>query len=350
MNPSDETVSKKKITFRFLNVGQGDSTHIILPNGQHMLVDMNLDHKNRGIDVQQYLSDELPSSKGKKPLHFLVNTHPHDDHIRGLGGLGNTFDIREMWHSGHERDCEKGENESYDKFVALVEELGEKAKAVTASSEQWAEVSGVTFHVFRPSCYIKPDKDKTGEEKREAIHNECMVLKVSYAGRAVMLAGDSNKAAWESIIKHYNKDGLLDSDVLHASHHGSRTFFKKKSETDEAYTEHLDTIDPDAVVISVGGNNRHDHPHKDAMDLYEDGKREIYRTDENLTVELTIDQDGHMTWATDDEDFQRKYELPDPDDGGDGDGGDSGKRNGVAEKWGAGILSKTKLGDRSPTA
>lgn len=342
-------MTKKTLTFRFLNVGQGDSTHIILPDGQHLLVDMNLDHKNHGIDVVAYLSDELPHGDKKKRLAYLVNTHPHDDHIRGMGGLGNTFEIGEMWHAGHERDCEEGENESYDKFQALVEDLGEQAIKVCAGSEPWATIGDVTFHIFRPSTYVKPDKDKTEDEKREAIHNECMVLKVSYAGRSVLLTGDSNKAAWESIVKYYNKDGLLEADVLHASHHGSRTFFKKSKE-DAAYTDHLDAIDPDAVVISVGAENEHEHPHDDALKLYNDGAHDIYRTDEHLTIVLTIDEHGTMSWETDDQEFQDTYQLPDPDDEGNGDDGKGGQRESASKSWGAPLVSKTRLGDRSPTA
>jgi len=336
----------KDIVFRFLNVGQGDSTHIILPDGQHMLVDMNLDHKNHGIDVVAYLADELQEGDEKKRLAYLVNTHPHDDHIRGMGGLGNTFEIGEMWHSGHERDCEEGENDSYDKFMALIDDLGDQAKAVCACSEPWATIGHVTFHVFRPSAYVKPDKDKTEDEKREAIHNECMVLKVSYADRLVLLVGDSNKAAWESIVKHYNEDDLLKADVLHASHHGSRTFFKKKKE-DDAWTDHLDSIDPDVVIISVGADNPHEHPHSDALKLYEDADCEIYRTDEHLTIVLTISADGTMSWTTDDQDFQDKYQLPDPDDDNDGEGG---KQESASKSWGTPLTSRTKLGDRSPTA
>ncbi len=337
-------MANKQIIFRFLNVGQGDATHIILPDGQHMLVDMNLDHKNRGIDVVAYLSDELPNGDKQKHLAYLINTHPHDDHIRGMGGLGNTFEIGEMWHSGHELDCEEGENESYDKFQALIADLGKQATAVTAGSDAWATIGDVTFHVFRPSAYVKPDKDKTEEEKRDAIHNECMVLKITYGSRSVLLTGDSSKVAWESIVKHYNTDGLLKADVLHASHHGSRTFFMK-SKGDDPYTDHLDAIDPQSVVISVGADNGYDHPHDDALNLYDNGVREIYRTDEHLSVALTINEDGTMTWAMDDQEFQDTYQLPDPDDDT-----NKGQRESTSKSWGAALTSKTKLGDRSPTA
>lgn len=331
-------MADQELVFRFLNVGQGDATHIILPGGEHMLVDMNLDRKNGGIDVGSYLSDELPNGEERKRLDYLVNTHPHDDHIRGMGGLGNQFEIGELWHSGHERDLDEGENESYDKYRKLVEEMGDDAIEVTASSDPWDVIGDVTFHVFRPSSYVKDDEDMTEEERREAIHNECMVLKISYRGRAVMLTGDSNKAAWKSIVTHYDKGGLLDADVLHASHHGSRTFFRKNKD-DDAYMDHLNTIDPDHVIISVGAENKHDHPHNDALNIYDADGRNVCRTDENLTVALTIDKRGEMSWDMDDEDFQAKYQLPDPDDDKE-----------TAREWGAPVISKTRLGDRSPTA
>jgi competence protein ComEC len=342
-------MADQKIVFRFLNVGQGDATHIVLPGGEHVLVDMNLDHKHHGIDVVEFLSDELPEGEEKKRLAYLVNTHPHDDHIRGMGGLGNHFEIGEMWHSGHERDLDEGENDSYDKFRKLVEDLGDDAREVCAGSEPWAAIDGVTFHILRPSSKVKDEDDMTAEERREAIHNECMALKVSYAGRAVILTGDSNRAAWESIVKHYDTDGLLAADVLHASHHGSRTFFKK-CEDDEPYTAHLDTMDPDYVVISVGANNGHDHPHEDALGLYRDGGRAVYRTDENLTVVLTIDENRSMTWEMDDEDFQAKYQLPDPDEDEQDDEDSDDERALAASKWGTAVISRTRLGDSSPTA
>lgn len=350
----------KKLVFKFLNVGQGDSTHIILPNGEHMLVDINLDPDSRGIDVIQYLADELPDGDEAPRLDYFVNTHPHDDHIRGSGQLGNQFEIGEMWESGHRLDCDEGENEQYDKFLALVDDMKEDDALYQpcASSEPFIEIDGVQFHVLRPSTYVRLDKTMTAEEKRNRIHDECMVLKVSYAGRSVMITGDSHVGAWRSIVKHYDED-LLKCDVLRSSHHGSRTFYKDRCEDDEPYVEHLNVLDPDVVVISVGDGNQHDHPHDDMLDEYESrvGEDNVLRTDERFTIVLTIDEDGEMTWEMDDEDFQAEYELPDPDDVEDDDEDDDGgsRSGGGARRQGARavaarVVSKTRLGDKSPTA
>jgi beta-lactamase superfamily II metal-dependent hydrolase len=169
-----------------------------------------------------------------------------------------------------------------------------------------------------------------------------MVLKVEYAGFSILFAGDTNKGAWESIVKHYD-DQLLLSSVLHASHHGSRTFFKKKCEDDPAWTDHLDAIDPTTVVISVGELNTHGHPHPDMLKEYRTrvAAENVYRTDSNLSITLRLNKLGKATWEMDDAEFQQKYELPDPDDDGKGE---------AARKTSAAILSRTRLGDKSPTA
>jgi beta-lactamase superfamily II metal-dependent hydrolase len=306
------------LVVRFLNVGQGDSTHIVLPTGEHMLIDINLDAKHGGIDVIEYLADQLPAvAKGKKQrLDYLVITHPHDDHICGIGDLRDRFDIGEMWHSGHELDCEEGENPNYDEYVALIDDLGDKAIKVCAQSDVWRTIGDATFHVYRPSSYVSTQEDWSSDEKRNAIHNECMVVKLTRGGTAVMFTGDSHKGAWESIVKHYEKDGQLVAKVLHASHHGSRTFFKDSSEDDAAWTDHLDAIEPEYVVVSVGADNQHDHPHDDMMDEYEArvGGEGIYRTDHDLSIELCVDSSGLCSWEFDPDSLQENYQLDDEDD------------------------------------
>lgn len=136
-------------------------------------------------------------------------------------------------------------------------------------------------------------------------------------------------------------------DVLQVSHHGSRTFFKKKKEEDESWEEHVEAMSPSHLVISVGADNSHGHPHADALRLYKKHVTEAntFRTDKHLTVVLTIDEAGKMTWSTDDAVFQSKYELPGPDkEKG------SGGKGGQAKAAAASIVSRTRLGDKSPTA
>ena len=67
-----------------LYVGQGDSTLFFIKDGDRyatMLVDINLDEKNGGINVPELVQKVL--GKGNK-LDVFLNTHPHEDHLCGI--------------------------------------------------------------------------------------------------------------------------------------------------------------------------------------------------------------------------------------------------------------------------
>jgi hypothetical protein len=86
---------------------------------------------------------------------------------------------------------------------------------------------------------------------------------------SVLLPGDSAVNQWrDRIVPNYGAD-LLEADVLVASHHGSRTFFKK-DKADDPYEEAIEAIAPDYTLISVGEDNDYDHPHEDALKLYQE--------------------------------------------------------------------------------
>lgn len=95
-----------------------------------------------------------------------------------------------------------------------------------------------------------------------------------------MLVGDADRDAWEKHITNYHKK-RLPADVLGAAHHGSRTFFRYDKKEDP-YQDALDAIDPDYVVLSAptSKESQHDHPHDDAVELYEDkvGKDNVLHT------------------------------------------------------------------------
>jgi len=78
---------------------------------------------------------------------------------------------------------------------------------------------------------------------------------------------------------------LGDVDVLKAGHHGSKTssndFF-------------LEIIKPEYAVISVGARNRYGHPHQDVLNRLAFAGAQIFRTDINGTVILSING-GRMT-------------------------------------------------------
>jgi competence protein ComEC len=86
--------------------------------------------------------------------------------------------------------------------------------------------------------------------------------------------GDVGITTEKEILSKYN---LSDVDVLKVGHHGSRTSSSK---------EFIDEINPKYSVISVGKNNRYNHPNKEVLDNLK--KSKIYRTDQDGSIMFKI--------------------------------------------------------------
>jgi Predicted hydrolase (metallo-beta-lactamase superfamily) len=155
---------------------------------------------------------------------------------------------------------------------------------------------------------LSPTKAYLKEEKPtdRDIHDQCVVLRVEYNGKSILFTGDSSMEAWkERIVPYYSDESgrpnLLDSTILHVSHHGSYTFYKPKGKSkDEAYTDAIEKIDPEIAIISVGKDNRHGHPDEDALALYNKYtfNGQVYMAMDHGTIFLQIDEDGNYTIET----------------------------------------------------
>jgi beta-lactamase superfamily II metal-dependent hydrolase len=308
----------------FLDVGLGDCTLIELPDGKFMLVDVYRREGKGTVDAFKVLRDVLPDGdNGKKLLHFLVITHAHDDHIWGIGELAEEFEIGELW--APQYGTKKKLSEHYEDFQKVVEDQPDDRTVFQKGSRSLvAELADgeVSVRCFSPPGYIDVEETLDEDEARKVVHENCGVYRLLNQGVGVMLTGDSDLAAWERIVGYYEDEtddddlAVLESRVLHASHHGSRTFVKA-SKDDEPWMEAFEAIGPDQIVISVGADNTHEHPHDDMLALYEDqaGANNVWQTKDSGTVVLTIT--GDETYSLEpDSSFAEKYGWDDDKGGG----------------------------------
>jgi len=77
--------------------------------------------------------------------------------------------------------------------------------------------------------------------------------------------------------------------VLKVAHHGSKT---------STSPQFLAAVDPEAAVISVGADNTFGHPGPEVVERLIDrlGEDNVYRTDEDGTIELITD--GERLWVS----------------------------------------------------
>ena len=310
----------------FVDIGEGDSTLIRLPGNRWALIDV-FRCEGHGIDLFKLMDDRLPAGDDGKPrLDLLIITHAHDDHVRGLQDLVERYDVQEIWAPRYETDKSLGDNfEEFKKVMKdhpnVIVQLGSRT-----SVAQLGENEEVTVRCFSPPGYVDIDEDLTDEQQRAEVHEFCGVYKFSYADVSVMFAGDSDLNCWKRIIGYYedvpdeNDIGVIDSTVLHASHHGSRTFIKDDKD-DDPWLRGLEVIDPEVVIVSVGADNKHKHPHDDVMQAYRDhvsDDDDVRETQHEGTIKLEVDADSTHRLISDDGEFRDSYawDTDDDDDGG----------------------------------
>jgi len=277
-----EILFPEKGIFRtiFLYVGQGESTLMIIPDGdshRYLLVDSNYKVDDESIENISAIIKEI-----NRDDMIFANTHPHKDHIAGVKEIKNY--ISEVWHSGHTPG--KDHDEAFKDLNEVIKKVGEaKVFYLKGSSDKNTlhtdrndkskvdkKIGDVDFQVFSPAQYIIDDMvDETPDQRAKRIHEQCGVIKFSYKDKSILLTGDSDKTAWKEHITDYYKDDLK-SDVLSASHHGSASFFKdKEKEDDDVYLDHMDNIKPDYLIISAPKqeDSPHEHPNDEALEIYE---------------------------------------------------------------------------------
>jgi len=279
--PTDPDILVRAV---FLYVGQGDCTIVLVKDGdtyKTLVVDINRDETNGGIDVPRLVKDLLEQEGSK--LGVFVNTHPHNDHLRGIVALSEEVDIQEIWHSGHKPG--KKHDDAYQDLQKVIKKVRKKhgagAETELKGSRSATDIGEAQYYVLAPAEYVTEDiDDEDTDDRYRRIHEQCAVLKFGQDDAWVLLAGDADRDAWEKHITDYHKE-RLPSKILGAAHHGSRTFFRY-DEKDDPYLDAIQKIGPDYAILSApkSSESPHGHPHDDAVELYEDqvGKDNVLHT------------------------------------------------------------------------
>ncbi len=267
--PSNSNILVRTV---FLHVGQGSSAVVFIADGDSylvLLVDTNKDAKSGGINVPRMMKDLLDGDS----LYAFVNTHPHDDHICDVKELSEAIAIDRVWHSDHRPSKKHGSKfKDLTALIAKVEKAGGEV-LVLDGSRTAVTIGDAQYHVLAPAEHLTDEVNEEDADERYArIHEQCVVIKFGDGTNWHMNPGDADRAAFKQHIVPYHKK-RLGAYVLAASHHGSRSFFRDtEDEDDEPYMDGLDAIDPTYVVVSAPSqdDSRFDHPHDDALQLYED--------------------------------------------------------------------------------
>lgn len=233
----------------FLDVGQGDATIAMLPDGSGILVDCP---SGRAPIVVDYLEKSHINQ-----LELAVITHSDIDHAGGVvdaikGFQGITARIGELV----DRQVPSDPNASMQHKILL----RDLVQLMRSGVGHWApyaderiDLSGVSVTVLHPS-----EADRLEALLANDRNNCSITLRLEYAGIRLLLTGDLQRKGWRSVI---DRKSDLKSDVLKFPHHGAWY------DGDPTLGKVLELVDPSLVVVSVGTTNGYHHPSAQTLAL-----------------------------------------------------------------------------------
>jgi len=224
---------KGVLTVAFLDVGQGDAVYIEAPNGNQVLID-----SGRSKAVLRELNKVMPFYD--RSIDVLLATHPDQDHIGGFPDILKRYDVDFFLDSGRESDSAVYEEVLQLTVVDDIKKIQARRGMVVMLDDD------VHLNI------LFPDRDVRDVESNTA----SVITQLVYGETEFMLTGDSPKTIEEYLVMLDGEN--LESDVLKAGHHGSKT------SSAEAF---VGFVSPKYSVISAGKDNKYGHPHKDVIDV-----------------------------------------------------------------------------------
>lgn len=303
------------LRFYLISVGEGLMTLIVFPNEVVMLFDCNVTNDNED-EVLAFLDKVIPKEynddkqKYEKPIHIFANSHRDEDHYRGLKKVNEKFPIKSIWDSGQTGATTNSPDYLYYTYLrrALKAKNPNNLFVPVPSNIPVVNYGGADIYCLAAEEDFIRDYINKGffESFTRIQHTNSMVLLIKYGDRKLLMTGDSDWKSWkDKIVPNFNEGDFLKSNILIASHHGSRSFFTDEENDDidaeanpeTTYIESIELIKPNITLISCGGYDSAHHPNKDALKLYEThtSEKQVYTTFNKSHFSGFIDIDGNFT-------------------------------------------------------
>jgi competence protein ComEC len=243
--------SRQFLTVAFLDVGQGDSIFIEAPNGNQLLID-----SGPTAGVVRRLSEVMPFYD--RSIDTILATHHDADHTAGFPEILKRFKI-DTYIVTPKTDDDSLYNEIENLISTEVRSDGgigvEKLIAAAGDKIILDEENEIYIEILWP-----PDVESgvvIGDNNESSV-----ATRVVYGEIEFMLTGDLGKESEDKIVSAVQLAGRdIESDVLKAGHHGSKT---------STSVTFVAEVAPRYAVISAGKDNKFGHPHEEVLQTLND--------------------------------------------------------------------------------
>jgi len=244
-----------------LDVGQGDAILVISPERKTMLVDGGSSSEAAEEVILPYLRD-----RGLNRLDILVLTHPDADHVGGLPEVLRSIPVGVAVATGQVHTTQ-----IYAEFLQELQRARDEGGTQVIRGAAGVEIP------FDPEIQLEVLGPSTAAIAGDDSNNASIVLRLTYGRISVLLTGDAEveEEAWMMA-----RGAVRNAQILKVSHHGSDT---------GTSSTFLAQVDPEVALISCSVDNQYGHPHDEVLDRLSDYGADVYRTDQDGTIEVMTD-------------------------------------------------------------
>ena len=234
----------------YLDVGQGDSIFVELPNNETMLIDAAESYQSENII--NYLKN-----LNYKKIDYVIGTHPHTDHIGGLKDIINTFEIGKIY-----MPKVVSTTKTYESLLMAIKDKNLKINTAKAGTSI-IDTDALKINILAPNS-----------ETYTELNNYSVVTKITYGTTKFLFMGDAEKLSENEIKEN------VTADVIKIGHHGSNT---------SSSIDFIKKVNAKYGIISVGLNNKYNLPKEETITNWENSGTKIYLTSTNGTIRASSD-------------------------------------------------------------
>ena len=249
----------------FLDVGQGDSAVIELPDGQTVLIDGGARYER--FDMGRGVVAPFLWNRGISHIDHVVGTHQQLDHVGGLIWILRHMSVGRYWGNGVER------SERFATDLAAALKSRQVPQSIAVRGRDLLQSGPCRVRILNPWEEVPTGQVGTHADGT-ALNNRSIVSRLECGAHAVLFAADIEVDG----LRRLGEDGRRPVTVVKVPHHGAKSSF------DRGW---IGEIRPHYAVFSVGRGNSYGHPVPAVLDAYKEESAAVLRTDRDGAIWVT---------------------------------------------------------------
>ncbi len=250
-------VKNNNLEILSFDVQNADAFLIKTPKNKYFIIDTGKSAYNNGSSQAKVIILKYLKDNGIKNIEGMIITHFDNDHSGGAVDLLEELNVKNVYINSSDNRSFTSKN--------IYETLRAKSinTFVAKNNDLIYEEKGLTIKTYR--AYKNSDNENS------------VITLVSKGKFDSLFMGDAGVEAYEAIKSDLRLNNL---DVFKVGHHGGKNVVSK---------EMVSELQPKVSLISTG-QNKFGHPNKITLDTLRTS--DIYRTDKNNAIKISVHGDG----------------------------------------------------------